>query len=57
MIAFGSSEPAVTIPRGRWYLKERPIKCLLLASSAEASVSPSQPFKIWPLKVKFKTFS
>ena len=41
--AFGSSEPADRMPRGRWYLNERPTRCTPLASSAEASVSPAKP--------------
>ena len=41
--AFGSSAPAVTMPRGRWYLNERPTRCTPFASSAEASVSPARP--------------
>ena len=43
MSAFGSSEPAETTPRGRWYLNERPIRWTPLASSAEARVSPARP--------------
>ena len=39
--AFGSSAPAARMPRGRWYLKERPTRWTPLASSAEATVSPS----------------
>ena len=39
--AFGSSEPAERMPRGRWYLNERPTRWTPLASSAEARVSPS----------------
>ena len=30
-------------PRGRWYLKERPMRCTPFASSAEARVSPATP--------------
>jgi hypothetical protein len=41
--AFGSSDPAVRIPRGRWYLKLRPTSLTPLANSAEASVSPLNP--------------
>ena len=41
--ALGSSEPAETTPRGRWYLNERPIRWTPLASSAEARVSPARP--------------
>ena len=36
----GSSTPAPTIPRGRWYLKLRAVRRTPLASRAEASVSP-----------------
>ena len=39
--AFGSSGPALEMPRGRWYLKLRPTSRTPLASSAEASVSPA----------------
>ena len=39
--AFGSSTPAETIPRGRWYLKLRPMRRILFAINAEASVSPA----------------
>ena len=38
--AFGSSDPALSTPRGRWYLKLRPTTATPAASSAEASVSP-----------------
>lgn len=41
--AFGSSDPALTAPLGRWYLKDRPIRWTQLASSAEATVSPRRP--------------
>ena len=41
--ALGSSTPAVSRPRGRWYLNERPNSVTPLASSAEASVSPAWP--------------
>lgn len=41
--AFGSATSAVTIPRGRWYLKLRATKCTPFASSADASVSPWKP--------------
>ena len=40
-MAFGSSDPALMMPRGRWYLKLRPTSLTPLASSAEASVSPA----------------
>jgi hypothetical protein len=39
--AFGSSTPLATMPRGRWYLNERPTSTWSLASRAEASVSPA----------------
>ena len=41
--ALGSEAPAVTMPRGRWYLKLRPTRWTPLAMSAEASVSPEKP--------------
>ncbi|MNM85562.1 hypothetical protein D3C81_976860 [compost metagenome] len=40
-IAFGSSEPAAMIPRGREYLKLRPTMSTPLASNAAARVSPA----------------
>ena len=43
IIAFGSSDPAVSTPRGRWYLKLRPTTLTPLAKSAEATVSPLNP--------------
>jgi hypothetical protein len=36
----GSSYPAPTMPRGRWYLKLRAVRRTPLASKAEARVSP-----------------
>ena len=39
----GSSAPAATIPRGRWYLKLRPTRRTPLAIRAEARVSPGWP--------------
>ena len=53
--AFGSSGPAERMPRGRWYLKERPTSLTPLATSAEASVSPGWPASLRPSKVKDKT--
>ena len=44
MMALGSSAPAATMPRGREYLKLRPITSTPLASSAEARVSPLKPW-------------
>jgi hypothetical protein len=41
--AFGSSDPAVRMPRGRWYLNDRATRRTSLARSAEASVSPRSP--------------
>jgi hypothetical protein len=41
--ALGSSAPAPTMPRGRWYLKLRPTRRTPLAINAEASVSPWNP--------------
>ncbi|MCY1444407.1 hypothetical protein D9M71_608780 [compost metagenome] len=41
MIAFGSSGPAATMPRGREYLKLRPTMSTPLASRAAARVSPA----------------
>ena len=41
--AFGSSDPAVRTPRGRWYLKDRPTSLTPAPSSAEANVSPLKP--------------
>ena len=41
--ALGSSAPAVTMPRGRWYLKLRPTRWTPLASSAAARLSPARP--------------
>ncbi|OMP12868.1 hypothetical protein COLO4_02660 [Corchorus olitorius] len=43
-MALGSSAPAATMPRGREYLKLRPITSTPLASSAEARVSPLKPW-------------
>src|SRR3954452_13980900 len=48
--AFGSSAPAERMPRGRWYLKERPTRRTPLARSAEASVSPAKPVMTRPSK-------
>jgi hypothetical protein len=39
--AFGSSAPAAKMPRGREYLKLRPMMSTPLASSAAARLSPS----------------
>ncbi|KPW96960.1 hypothetical protein ALO79_200397 [Pseudomonas syringae pv. castaneae] len=41
--AFGSSAPAAKMPRGREYLKLRPMISTPLASSAAARESPSKP--------------
>ena len=38
--ALGSSDPALKIPLGRWYLKDLPTILTLLATRAEANVSP-----------------
>ena len=38
--AFGSSLPALKMPRGRWYLKLRPTTFSPFAIRAEARVSP-----------------
>ena len=40
----GSSTPAPTMPRGRWYLKLRAVSRTPLASRAEASVSPANRY-------------
>ena len=50
--ALGSSTPAATMPRGRWYLKLRPTRWMPAASSADASVSPAKPWWRAPSKVK-----
>src|SRR5262245_42540679 len=40
------------MPRGRWYLNERPTRWTSLAISAEASVSPSRAVYFLPSKEK-----
>src|SRR5262245_6593867 len=40
------------MPRGRWYLNERPTSFTPLATSAEARVSPENPTMDLPSKVK-----
>ena len=41
------------MPRGREYLKLRPITSTPFANKADATVSPSNPWYSLPLKVKF----
>ena len=42
-IAFGSSVHAPHTPRGRWYLKLRPMILTPFANKAEAMLSPAKP--------------
>ena len=43
IIALGSSDPDVIIPRGLWYLKLLPTRWIPFANRADASVSPLKP--------------
>jgi hypothetical protein len=43
---------ALSSPRGRWYLNERPSTLTPLAASAELIVSPAKPWQRRPSKLK-----
>ena len=55
--AFGSSTPALRMPRGRWYFQLRATSLTPLASRADASVSPAKPVYCLPLKEKRTGFA